>query len=149
MLYFHYHPIQKSLLSSPVIPSLIYGLLRDMMFNFQIHFCRFVIITGFNLIPFWSEDIFFNISVFLIYLFLAAVGLPYCKPAFSSCSKWGLLSTCDAGISRHCSFSCCKARALVVQASVVVAHGLSCPEACRIVPDQGLNPCPLHWQVDS
>ena len=21
--------------------------------------------------------------------------------------------------------------------------------ACGILPDQGLNPCPLHWQVDS
>ena len=33
--------------------------------------------------------------------------------------------------------------------SVVVAHGLSCSAACGILPDQGLNPCPLHWQADS
>ena len=33
--------------------------------------------------------------------------------------------------------------------SVVVAHGPSCSVACRIFPDQGSNPCPLHWQVDS
>ena len=33
--------------------------------------------------------------------------------------------------------------------SVVVAHGLSCSVACGIFPDQGLNPCPLHWQGDS
>ena len=33
--------------------------------------------------------------------------------------------------------------------SVVVVHGLSCSEACGIFPDQGSNPCPLHWQVDS
>ena len=33
--------------------------------------------------------------------------------------------------------------------SVVVAHGLSCSAACGIFPDQGSNPCPLHWQVDS
>ena len=33
--------------------------------------------------------------------------------------------------------------------SVVVAHGLSCSAACRIFLDQGSNPCPLHWQVDS
>ena len=32
--------------------------------------------------------------------------------------------------------------------SVVVAHGLSCSVACGIFPDQGLNPCPLHWQAD-
>ena len=33
--------------------------------------------------------------------------------------------------------------------SAAVAHGLSCPAACGIVPDQGLSSCPLHWQVDS
>ena len=49
----------------------------------------------------------------------------------------------------HCSgFSSCGARALGVRAPVVVAHGLSCAAACGIFPDQGLNPCPLHWQVD-
>ena len=34
-------------------------------------------------------------------------------------------------------------------ASVVVAHGPSCSAACGMFPDQGLNPCPLHWQADS
>ena len=33
--------------------------------------------------------------------------------------------------------------------SVVVAHGLSCSAACGILPDQGSNPCPQHWQADS
>ena len=33
--------------------------------------------------------------------------------------------------------------------SVVVAHRPSCSVACGIFPDQGLNPCPLHWQADS
>ena len=33
--------------------------------------------------------------------------------------------------------------------SVVVAHGPSCSAACGIFPDQGLNPCSLHWQADS
>ena len=33
--------------------------------------------------------------------------------------------------------------------SVIVAHGPSCSTACGILPDQGLNPCPLHWQADS
>ena len=33
--------------------------------------------------------------------------------------------------------------------SVVVAHGPSCSAACGIFPDQGSNPCPLHWQADS
>ena len=38
---------------------------------------------------------------------------------------------------------------LSLQASVVVVHGLSCPAACGIFPDQGLNPYSLHWQTDS
>ena len=29
------------------------------------------------------------------------------------------------------------------------AGGLSCSVACGIFLDQGLNPCPLHWQADS
>ena len=33
--------------------------------------------------------------------------------------------------------------------STGVAHGLSCPMACGIFPDKGLNPCFLHWQADS
>ena len=33
--------------------------------------------------------------------------------------------------------------------SVAVAHWLSCPMACGIFLDQGLNPCLLHWQADS
>ena len=33
--------------------------------------------------------------------------------------------------------------------SVIVAHGPSCSVACGIFPDQGSNPCLLHWQADS
>ena len=33
--------------------------------------------------------------------------------------------------------------------SVIVAHRPSCYAACGIFPDQGSNPCPLHWQADS
>ena len=33
--------------------------------------------------------------------------------------------------------------------SIVVAHGLCCPSACGIFPDQGSNSCLLHWQTDS
>ena len=31
--------------------------------------------------------------------------------------------------------------------SVIVAHGPSRSAACGIFPDQGSNPCPLHWQA--
>ena len=33
--------------------------------------------------------------------------------------------------------------------SAFVAHGPSCSAACGILPDQGSNQCPLHWQADS
>ena len=33
--------------------------------------------------------------------------------------------------------------------SRALEHRLSHPPACGISPDQGLNPCLLHWQVDS
>ena len=33
--------------------------------------------------------------------------------------------------------------------SVIVAHGPSRSVACGIFPDQGSNPCPVHWQADS
>ena len=33
--------------------------------------------------------------------------------------------------------------------SVIVAHGPSRSAACGIFPDQGSNPCALHWQADS
>ena len=32
--------------------------------------------------------------------------------------------------------------------SAIMAHGPSRSVACGILPDQGLNPCPLHWQAD-
>ena len=93
---------------------------------------------------------------------MAALGLCCCARAFSSCGERGLLY-CGVQISHCGGFSCCRARALGVWASVVVAHGLSscgswaleaqtsvavahglsCSAVCGIFPDQGSNPCPL------
>ena len=33
--------------------------------------------------------------------------------------------------------------------SIVLVHGLSFSMVCGMFPDQGSNPCLLHWQVDS
>ena len=38
-------------------------------------------------------------------------------------------------------------RLLVVVASLVVAHRVSCSEACGIFLDRGMNPCPRHLQA--
>ena len=47
---------------------------------------------------------------FIIYLFLASLGLHCSAQAFSSCGKWGLLSSCGAQTSRCSGFSYCGAR---------------------------------------
>ena len=69
-----------------------------------------------NLVPF-LKWIFLNLFIFnwLIYLFLAALGLRCCAQAFSSCGER----------TSHGGFSCCGAQALGTRASVVVARGLS------------------------
>ena len=36
-----------------------------------------------------------------------------------------------------------------MKASVVAGHGLNCPNACGIFPDQGSNLGPQHWQAES
>ena len=49
----------------------------------------------------------------------------------------------------HCrGLSCCGAQAPDTQAQQLWLTGLVAA-ACGIFPDQGSNPCPLHWQADS
>ena len=103
---------------------------------------------------------------------MAALGLCCCVRAFSSCGERGLLLVLVHGLLIAVA-SRCGARALGVWASVVavrglsscgsvvvarglqsagsvvVAPGLCCSVACGVFPDQGSNPCPLHWQADS
>ena len=56
-----------------------------------------------------------GISLFLlnliIYFILSVIGTLLCLGAFSSCSKWDLLSNCSAWASCN-GFSCCRAWAL-------------------------------------
>ena len=90
------------------------------------------------------------------YLFLAALGLCCCVLAFSSCSKRGLLFIVVCGlliavaslVAEH-GLQAHGLQQLWHAGSVVVAHGLSCSAACGVFPDQGSNPCSLHWQADS
>ena len=103
---------------------------------------------------------FFLIAIFCFCFFgcagssLLCVGFLYLRPTGATVC-WG------AWVSHCGGFSCCRAQAIGAWASVVVARGLksagsvvvahrlSCSAACGIFPDQGLNPCPLHWQSDS
>ena len=70
---------------------------------------------------------FFLISLFVFYLFsfLAAFGLRCCARAFTSCGERGLLLVVVHGLLIAVASLCCRAQALGVQASVVVARGLS------------------------
>ena len=83
-----------------------------------------------------------------IYLFLAVLGLRFCARAFSSCGKQGPLFIGCTGLSLSQALLL-RSTASRRTGSVVVAHGPSCSAACGIFPDQGSNPCPLHWQADS
>ena len=85
---------------------------------------------------------------FIYLLFMAVLGLRFCARAFSSCGERDHSSSQCAGLSLS--------RPLLLRTtgsrragSVAVAHGPSCSAACGILPDQGSNPCPLHWQADS
>ena len=68
----------------------------------------------------------------------------------------GFLQLWQAGATLHRGAWASHHRSLLLRStgsrrasSVVVAHGLSCSAACGLFPDQGSNPCPLHWQADS
>ena len=79
---------------------------------------------------------------------MAVLGLRLCARAFSSCGKWGPLFIAVRG-------------PLTIVASLVAEHRLQtrrlsscgsrtcCSAARGIFPDQGSNPCLLHWQADS
>ena len=118
---------------------------------------------------------FYFINLFYLFIF-GCMGSSLLCAGFLQLRRAGATLCCGARASHGGGFSCCGARALGAQASVVVAcglqqlwhagsvvvarglqstgsvivvHGLSCSTACGIFPDQGSNPCPLHWQEDS
>ena len=92
---------------------------------------------------------------FFFFVFLVELGLCCSAQAFSSCGERGLLSgrAARAPLWSCCTCSSCGGFSRGAQArctaAVVVVHGLGCSTACGIFPDQGSNPCLLHWHVDS
>ena len=81
---------------------------------------------------------YFQIKLFLFFHFLVRREVLFAVLLLSA--------LCNARAS-HCSaFSCCGAQTRCGLQSLV--HRLSCSRACGIFLGQGLNPCPLHWQVD-
>ena len=95
--------------------------------------------------------IFFNsFYLKLIYLFLAVLGLHCCSRASSSCYKRGLLFVVVHGpVPVLVSLAADRAGTLGHSLSSWRRMGLATSAAGGIFPDQGLNPCLLHWQVNS
>ena len=77
-----------------------------------------------------------------LYLILAALGLCCCAPAFSSCREWWLPLVEVLRLPIEV--------ASLVEEPWALGHaGSVAPQHVESFPDQGLNPCPLHWQEDS
>ena len=100
------------------------------------------------------KSFFFYMSFFFyfIYLFIFIYG---CVGSSFLCEGFSLV----AAIGGHSSSRCVglslswlvllRSTGSRCAGSVIVAHRASCSAACGIFPDQGSNPCPLHWEADS
>ena len=95
-----------------------------------------------------SIGLFLALFLFIhLFLILAALGLGCCVQAFYSCraraSHCSSFSYCRTWVPRHMG------SVVAAQISIFAVCGLSCLAACGIFSGQGLNPRPLHWQVES
>ena len=110
----------------------------------------------------------FDLVFKFYFCIFGCAGSPLLHRLFSGCGKWGLLSLQCKGLllqwlvllqstgSRVLRLQWLRQVGSVVAApglcstgSVVEVHRLSCPMACGIFRDQGLDLCLLHWQGDS
>ena len=80
--------------------------------------------------------------------FLAALGPRWFVWAFSSCGEQGLLFAAVHELLAAVESLVMERELQGAWASVVTALRLSCSVARGILPDQGLNLCPLHWEAD-
>ena len=93
-------------------------------------------------------DFFFKFNSYSFYLFLAVLGLRFVRGLSLVVASGGHSSSrcADLSLTRPLPFRGTGSRRA---GSAVVAHRPSCSAACGIFPDQGSNPCPLHYQADS
>ena len=93
-------------------------------------------------ISFFFLNLFSFIYLWLCWVFISVRGLsPVVASGGHSSSRCAGLSVSWPLLLRSTGSRCA--------GSVIVAHGPSCSAARGILPDQGSNPCPLHWQADS
>ena len=91
-------------------------------------------------------------STWDFFFFLDALGLCCYTQSFSSCSEQRLLFrllVAAASLALEHRLQARELQYLQHIGSVGVVHRLGCSMVRGIFLDQGWNPCPLHWQVDS
>ena len=93
-----------------------------------------------------------DIIYLFIYLFIFIFG---CVGSSFLCEGLSLVAASGGLSSSRCT-GLSLSRPLLLRStgsrragSVVATHGPSCSAACGIFPEQGSNPCTLHWQADS
>ena len=90
-----------------------------------------------------------GVSIYLLCLFMAVLGLRFCARAFSSCGERGPLFIAVRGPLTIVASLVGGAQAPDAQAQQLWLTGPVAPRHVGIFPDQGSNPCPLHRQADS
>ena len=91
---------------------------------------------------------FLRISLYLFIYFFGCVGSSFLCEGFLQLQQAGATLHRGARASHHRSLSL-RSTGSRRASPAVVAHGPSCSAARGTLPDQGPNPCPLHWQADS
>ena len=108
--------------------------------------CTLRITSGFFFVCLFFKE--FHFIYLFIYLLIGCVGSSFLCEGFLQLRQAGATLHRGARASHYRSLSL-RSTGSRRASSVVVAHGPSCSAACGILPDQGSNPCPLHWQADS
>ena len=108
-------------------------------YSFSFFFESLMVFTLLNLC---HAFIYLSIYLWLCWVFVSVRGLSPAAASGGHSSSW------CAGLSLS--------RPLLLRStgsrragSAIVAHGPRHSAACEILPDQGSNPCSLHWQADS
>ena len=102
--------------------------------NYILFYCFFFLFLYFN---------FLNFYLWLCWVLVSVRGL---SPVAASRGHHSSLWCAGVSLLRPLLLRSAGSRRA---GSVIVAHGPSCSPVCGIFPDQGSNPCPLHWQADS
>ena len=83
-----------------------------------------------------------------LYLLMAVLGLCRCREPLSSCGERVLLFVVVRGLLRVEASLLWSMGSRHASGSAVVVRQLSYSSTCGIFPNQGSNPCSLHWQAD-